>query len=269
MRRGIILSGGTGSRLFPITISVNKQLLPVYDKPLIYYPLSTVMQAGVREILIIVNSELSESLFKNLLGDGSQFGIKLSYKIQKEPKGIAEAFIIGEEFLDGNEVILALGDNIFYSSVLENFLKVTPKLRQNYIFGCKVKNPSSYGVATVGEHNFVTDIWEKPINPVSNLAVPGLYLYDNTIVERAKKLKPSARGELEITDLSKDYINNYTDHSFKKDKLRLFELEHTFWFDAGTHDSLLEASQFVKAAQTRTGEKIGDPTTVAKQNGWI
>lgn len=259
-RKGIILAGGTGSRLFPITRSVNKQLLPVYDKPMIYYPLATLMKAGIREILIIVGSDLSLTLFSNLLGDGSQFGVKLSYTIQESPNGIAEAFIIGEKFLNGDGAALALGDNIFHSYILDLLLEKHSVMR-NAVFGCKVAEPSAYGVAYLDKHGYLINIEEKPKNPKSNWAVPGLYFYDETVVEVAKKLLPSARGELEITDLSQEYIPG--------GELQFHTLDDAFWFDCGTHDSLLEASQFVQAVQVRTGEKIGDPETVARKNGWI
>lgn len=261
-RKGIILAGGFGSRLFPITRSINKQLLPVYDKPMIYYPLSTVMNAGVQEILIIVGSELSLTLFQNLLGDGSQFGIKLEYLIQEHPNGIAEAFIIGEEFLNGSSAVLALGDNIFHSYILNTLLNGArfSYALDNSIFGCKVAKPSAYGVACLDKRGYLVDIEEKPACPKSNWAVPGLYFYDFSVVAKAKALEPSARGELEITDLSRKYIN---------DGLQFHTLDDAFWFDCGTHDSLLEASQFVQAVQGRTGEKIGDPKTIARKNGWI
>jgi glucose-1-phosphate thymidylyltransferase len=261
-RKGIILAGGTGSRLFPITHSVNKQLLPVYDKPMIYYPLSTVMKAGVRDILIIIGSDLSLMLFKNLLGDGSQFGINIKYSIQESPNGIAEAFIIGEDFLGDNSAVLALGDNIFHSYILNALINSArfSYAIDNSIFGCKVAEPSAYGVACLDKGGYLVDIEEKPFSPKSNWAVPGLYFYDSSVVKKAKSLKPSARGELEITDLSREYI---------RDGLQFHTLDDAFWFDCGTHDSLLEASQFVQAAQVRTGEKIGDPGTIARKHGWI
>lgn len=261
MRRGIILSGGTGSRLFPITTSVNKQLLPIYDKPLIYYPLSTVMQANVKEILIICSSELSLNLFYKLLGNGKKFGIEISYCIQEEPRGLADAFIVGEKFLDGNEVILALGDNIFHGRELDEFL--SKKLHfpwVNIIFGSRVREPSSYGVAIFGEGDKLIGMEEKPKEPKSNWAIPGLYIYDSSVIGRAEGLKPSERGELEITDLSRTYLGN---------GLKLKKLYDTVWFDAGTHDSLLEAAQYIQAVQRRTGEPIGDPYWVAKKKEWI
>jgi len=259
-RSGIILAGGLGTRLLPLTKTVNKQLLPVYDKPMIYYPLSTLMKARIRDILIIVGSKLSLTLFSNLLGDGSQFGIRISYSIQDEPNGIAEAFIIGEEFLGDDWAALALGDNIFHSYMLDLILEKRSVMR-NAIFGCKVAEPSAYGVAYLDKHGYLINIEEKPKKPKSHWAVPGLYFYDETVVDVAKKLQPSARGELEITDLSREYIPG--------GELQFHTLDDAFWFDCGTHDSLLEASQFVQAVQIRTGEKIGDPETVARKNGWI
>lgn len=263
--KGILLSGGNGTRLHPITKSVNKQLLPVYDKPLIYYSLSTLMKAGCQDILLIVGSELSLTLFKMLLGDGSDFGINLTYDIQKEPKGIAEAFIIGEKFIDGGPVVLALGDNIFYGHELDNILENDWLRSDNVIFGCKVKDPHAYGVGVLDDFGNIIDIEEKPKEPRSNLAIPGLYIYDSTIVDRAKALKPSARGELEITDLSMCYITDPGNSS----PMKLQVLHDTFWFDAGTHDSLLESAEFVKAVQARTGELIGDPVSIAKKYIWI
>jgi glucose-1-phosphate thymidylyltransferase len=222
------------------------------------------MKAGVRDVLIIVGSELSLTLFSSLLGDGSQFGINITYSIQEKPNGIAEAFIIGEEFLDGDSAVLALGDNIFHSYILNVLLdgcRVSDSnVMDNSIFGCKVAQPSAYGVACLDKHGYLVDIEEKPSRPKSNWAVPGLYFYDSSVVERAKSLGPSARGELEITDLSREYIG---------DGLQFHTLDDAFWFDCGTHASLLEASQFVQAVQVRTGDKIGDPETVARRNGWI
>lgn len=264
MRCGIILAGGTGSRLFPITIGVNKQLLPVYDKPLIYYPLSTVMMAGIRDILIICGSEFSKKLFEKLLGDGSKFGINLTYEIQQKPSGIAEAFIIGEKFINNRPVMLALGDNIFHSYELKKHLLSFKDNSDCGIFGCQVKNPKAYGVAVLDKSGYITDIEEKPQIPQSNWAIPGLYFYNSTIIDKAKKLKPSARGELEITDLSKMYIDPNNNR-----QLNFIKLYDTVWFDCGTYDSLLEAAHFVQAIQARTGEMIGDPKTIALENGWI
>lgn len=259
--RGIILAGGTGSRLYPLTKAVNKQLLPVYDKPMIYYPLSLLMKAGIQDILIIVNSERSQEAFFDLLEDGSQLDINIKYKVQEKPNGIAEAFIIAEEFIGNDSVMLALGDNIFYSYILDKFLNEINNIEyKNVIFGCQVKTPFDYGIAVtkpkINKYFEVINLVEKPSKPPTNWAVPGLYMFDNTVVEKAKRLRPSSRGELEITDLGQSYIDE--DHS-----LTLVKLYDAFWFDCGNCDRLLEASQFVNAIQNRIGMPIGDPFVIA------
>ena len=261
MRKGILLAGGTGTRLNPITKAVNKQLLPVYDKPLIYYPLSTLMKAEIDEILIIVDSNESQKSFELLLGNGEEFNICIDYAIQEKPEGIAQAFIIAEDFLDGSSCALALGDNIFYGHQFDVML---PNINdnQNVIFGCYVRNPERYGVAEFNDKNKVISIEEKPKAPKSNYAIPGLYFYNSTVVEKAKALKPSARGELEITDLNNLYID--------EGKLDLIMLpEGTAWFDSGTFDDLLDAGQFVKAIQTRTGVEMAELKKISKRNGWM
>ncbi len=260
-RKGIILAGGSGTRLHPITKATSKQLLPIYDKPLIYYPLASIMKAEIDEILIIVSSKQNEYLFQQLLGFGDDFGIFIDYAVQEKPNGIAEAFLIGEEFLDGAPCVLALGDNIFHGHQFDVML---PNINDNQsvIFGCKVNNPSAYGVAEFDQHGRVISIEEKPKDPKSDYAVPGLYFYDNTVVEKAKSLKPSARGELEITDLNNLYI--------QENKLSIVRLPPgTAWFDAGTHDDLLEAGQFIKAIQSRTGVVVADLKGIAKANEWL
>ncbi|MDP2683477.1 MAG: sugar phosphate nucleotidyltransferase [bacterium] len=260
-RKGIILAGGTGTRLFPLTIATNKQLLPVYDCPLIYYPMASLMKAEIDEILIIVASKESEQTFRKLFGFGDDFGIHIDYAIQEKPNGIAEAFIIAEDFLDGSVCALALGDNIFYGHQFDAML---PNINdnQNIIFGCKVKNPTRYGVAEFNIHNKVISIEEKPKLPKSEYAVPGLYFYDNTVVEKAKTLKPSARGEIEITDINNLYI--------MENNLSIIKLPPgTAWFDAGTYDDLLEAGEFMRAIQSRTGVMAADLKGISQANGWL
>lgn len=261
VRRGIILAGGSGTRLHPLTTATSKQLLPVYDKPLIYYPIASVMKAEVDDILIIVSSEQNKQAFKDLLGCGDEWGINIHYATQDKPRGIADAFLIAEDFLSRSSCVLALGDNIFYGSEFDVML---PNINdnQNIIFGCKVKSPSSYGVAEFDYYGKVIKIEEKPICPKSDYAVPGLYFYDEDVVEKAKSLKPSGRGELEITDLNNLYI--------AEKKLSIFRLPlGTAWFDCGTHDDLLEAGQFIKAIQSRTGVVVADLENIAMNNGWI
>lgn len=249
-RCGIILAGGKGTRLYPLTKVISKQLLPIYDKPLIYYPLSTLKKTSIKDILIIVSSTSNLIMFSSLLGDGSQYGLNLTYKVQDVPRGLADAFLVGEEFIKGRDVALALGDNIFYGETFDNSLLSLSNTYRNIIFGCYVKNPDDYGVAQFNNDNLIR-IVEKPKEFISNYAVPGLYFYDNTVVDRAKQIQPSKRGELEITDLTNTYIN---DNNLKFIKLP----KGTVWFDTGTHDHLLEASEFVRSVQSRTGIIIGD-----------
>lgn len=247
--KGIILAGGSGTRLFPITIPVSKQLLPVYDKPMIYYPLSVLMLANIRDILIITTPWDSDS-FKKLLGDGSQFGIRLTYATQAEPRGLADAFIVGEAFIGDDPVCLILGDNIFYGQgLVEKLRAAAERTNKATIFGYYVKNPERYGVAEFDENMNVISIEEKPEHPKSNYAVTGLYFYDNDVVEIAKNIKPSGRGELEITDVNKAYL--------ERDKLVLELLGRGYaWLDTGTYESLLEAASFVEVMERRQGLKI-------------
>ena len=259
--KGIILAGGTGSRLFPITLTVSKQLMPVYDKPMIYYPLATLMEAGIREILIIT-TEKDQPLFEKLLGDGSQLGCMFQYAVQDNPNGLAEAFIIGDQFIGGDKVALILGDNIFYGSGLSETLKECSDPEGGIIFGYHVHEPSKYGVVEFDTAGNAMSIEEKPEKPKSNFAVPGIYFYDNEVVSLARQIRPSARGELEITDINKAYL--------KKGKLKVQILDRgTAWLDTGSFSSLMQASQFVEVIEERQGLKIGAIEEVAYQQGYI
>ncbi len=260
--KGIILAGGSGSRLYPITKGISKQLLPIYDKPMIYYPLSVLMLSGIREILIISNPEFID-LFKNLLNDGNHLGLKIEYKVQEKPRGIADAFIVGEKFIGDDSVCLILGDNIFFGEgFIKHLKKASSDKREATIFGYYVKNPNEFGVVEFDEKNNVVSLEEKPENPKSNYAIPGLYFYDNSVIEKAKNLKPSSRGELEITDLNREYL--------KENKLKVELLGRGFaWLDTGTFDGLADANEFVKTLQKRTGLYIGCLEEIAYKNNWI
>ena len=261
-RKGIILAGGSGTRLYPVTQSVCKQLLSVYDKPMIYYPLSTCMLSGVREILIITTPQ-DLTKFKQLLSDGSQWGLKLSYEVQKNPDGLAQAFIIGEKFIGEDPCALVLGDNIFYGNDFNEILNNASQRKIGAtIFSYHVSDPQRYGVVEFSKNNQVISIEEKPIKPKSNFAVTGLYFYDNQVVQFAKDLLPSKRGELEITDLNKRYLEN--------DQLFVETMDRGYaWLDAGTHDSLLEASQFISTIEKRQGLKVACPEEIAFKKNWI
>ena len=257
MRKGIILAGGKGTRLFPMTAGVNKQMQSVYDKPMIYYPLSTLVRACIQDVLIISSPD-QLPLFENMLGNGKELGLNIQYAEQPEPKGISQAFLIGEKFIDNSPCALVLGDNIFYGDDFYKDLLYISMLNTNFIFGYRVSNPQDYGVVNFEEITFgdgetdykVKSIEEKPKKPKTNFAVPGLYFYDNTVVERAKALEPSARGELEITDLNNSYIKD------KKLKVK-FIRDTAAWFDTGTPDSMFEAAMFIKSIQNRTGQMVG------------
>lgn len=260
--KGIILAGGRGTRLYPLTMSISKQILPVYDKPMIYYPLSVLMLANIREILII-STERDLPVFKELLKDGSEFGLKLEYKVQEKPNGLAEAFIVGEEFIGDDNVALILGDNIFYGSGFTGLLEEMSKIEDGAaIFGYPVKDPRAYGVVEFDETGKAISLEEKPENPRSNYAIPGLYFYDNTVVEKAKNVKPSARGEIEITTVNEMYLS--------EGKLNVKNLGRgIIWFDTGTHEALLEASNYVEAIQKRQGFYIACLEEIAYKKGWI
>ena len=260
-RKGIILAGGSGTRLYPLTLAISKQIMPVYDKPMIYYPLSVLMEAGIREVLIITTPRDSET-FKNLLQDGSQWGMKFEYKVQAEPRGLADAFIIGEEFIGEDNVAMILGDNMFYGSHLTDMLKRANEREESTIFGYQVKDPRAYGVVEIDENGKAVSIEEKPENPKSNYAVPGLYFYSNDVVEIAKNVKPSARGEIEITSINEEYM--------KQNKLFVETFGRGMtWFDTGTHDALLETASFVQTIEKRQGMQVCCPEEIAYQKGWI
>ncbi len=261
-RKGIVLAGGSGTRLYPGTLAVSKQLMPIYDKPMIYYPISVLMLSRIREILIISTPQ-DTPLFKRLLGDGSDFGVQFSYAVQSRPEGLAQAFLIGSDFLDGSEVALILGDNLFYGHDFVRIVESAAEKRQGAtIFGYQVSNPNAYGVVEFSEEGRVLSIEEKPDHPKSSYAVPGLYFYDGKVTTYARKIRPSARGELEITDLNKIYL--------ERGELRLELLGRgTAWLDTGTHKSLLDAAQFVHVIEERQGLKMACLEGIGFENGWI
>lgn len=259
--KGIILAGGSGTRLHPITVAVSKQLMPIYDKPMIYYPLATLMSAGIQEILLITTPQ-DAPFFHRLLGDGSQLGCNFHYEIQEQPNGLAEAFIIGESFIGDDKVALILGDNIFYGTGLADLLQQNSNPDGGIIYGYHVQDPKRYGVVEFDNTGKATSIEEKPENPKSNYAVPGIYFYDNTVVDIAKSIKPSRRGELEITDVNRAYL--------EKGKLLVSILDRgTAWLDTGTFSSLMQASQLVEVIQERQGLKVGAIEEVAYSMGYI
>ena len=258
--KGILLAGGTGSRLYPITKTVSKQLLPVYDKPMVYYPLSTLLSLGISEVLIVTTPKDKDS-FQALLGDGSSLGCSFSYAVQPKPNGLAEAFLIGADFIGTESVALILGDNLFYGSAIQK-QRPSADFTGGLIFGTHVQNPERYGIVELNANGEVKSIEEKPNSPKSNLAIPGLYFFDHTVVEKAKQVKPSARGELEITDIHNAY--------WKEDRLRVAILEQgTAWLDTGTVQSLSKAHAFVEAIQSRQGVLVGSPELAAYKQGFI
>ena len=263
--KGIILAGGSGTRLYPITKGVSKQLLPVYDKPMVYYPLSTLMLAWIKDIMLISTPE-DISMYERLLGTGEDWGINITYKIQPSPDGLAQAFILGETFIGTDDVCLVLGDNIFYgygfSGMLSDSVELVKNEKKAVIFGYVVSDPERYGVAEIDKEGNVLSLEEKPIAPKSNYAVVGLYFYPNSVIKIAKKIKPSPRGELEITTVNQEYMN--------QKQLRLSTMGRGFaWLDTGTHTSLIQASNFIETIETRQGLKVACPEEIAYRNGWI
>ena len=263
--KGIVLAGGSGTRLYPITKGVSKQLLPVYDKPMVYYPLSTLMLSGIKDILLISTPE-DIGMYERLLGTGKEWGISISYKIQPSPDGLAQAFILGEEFIGTDDVCLVLGDNIFYgygfSGMLHESAELVKREQKAVIFGYVVSDPERYGVAEIDQEGNVLSLEEKPVAPKSNYAVVGLYFYPNSVIGIAKNIKPSARGELEITTVNQEYM--------KLKRLRLSTMGRGFaWLDTGTHTSLIQASNFIETIETRQGLKVACPEEIAYRNGWI
>lgn len=261
-RKGIILAGGSGTRLYPLTIAISKQIMPVYDKPMIYYPLSVLMEAKIKDALIITTPRDNET-FKTLLGDGSKWGMNFEYAIQEKPRGLAEAFIIGEKFIGDDNVAMILGDNMFYGEHFAEKLKsANERENEATIFGYYVKDPRAYGVVEINKEGQAISIEEKPEKPKSNYAVPGLYFYTNDVIEIAKNVKPSARGEIEITTINEEYMNR---KQLKVEKLG----RGMTWFDTGTHDALIETASFVQTIEKRQGLQICSPDEIAYKNGWI
>ena len=261
-RKGIILAGGSATRLYPLTLAISKQIMPVYDKPMIYYPLSVLMESDIREILII-STPRDIVTFKELLGDGSKWGLRFEYKVQEKPRGLAEAFILGEDFIGEDNVAMILGDNMFYGTTLRKILKhANEREDESTIFGYYVKDPTAYGVVEIDKEGNAISIEEKPEHPKSNYAIPGLYFYTNDVIDIAKNVKPSARGELEITAISEEYM--------KRGKLKVEKLGRAMtWFDTGTHDSLLETASFVQTIEKRQGMQICCPEEIAFRKKWI